>query len=179
MTPEIAETPVSDATPASAVRRRPGPATALPWLLALVLVALLVTAGWLAYDARERDRSAAAASVGREAATTFFTLDPADVDSSIDRLLDLSTGQFRSDYAEQRDALIEQVRSKGISVTATVPEQGLALEHLTRTRSQVLVAVDTTTSLPDGSAETDNYRVRVLLSLVDDRWLVSGLEQVG
>lgn len=154
---------------------------ALPAALAVVLVALLGASAWLWYDGRESDRSAAASTTARTAASTFFTLDAADVDATVDAMLALSTGEFRTDYEAQRDRLVEEVESKGLKVTADVPDNGAALEFLDGDRAQVLVAVDATTTLPDGGTETNNYRVRVRLSWVDDEaaWRVSGLEQVG
>lgn len=154
---------------------------ALPAALAAVLVALLAASSWLWYDGRVPDRSAAASTTGRTAASTFFTLDADDVDATVDAMLELSTGEFRTDYEAQRDRLVEEVESKGLKVSADVPDDGTALEFLDGDRAQVLVAVDATTTLPDGSTETNNYRVRVRLSWVDDAdaWLVSGLEQVG
>jgi len=148
-----------------------------------VLVAVLAACTWVWVDRgsadEDGDRTAAAAATGREAAGLFFSLDPTDVDAGIDQLLAISTGTFATDYAAQRDTLTEQVESKGLTVTATVPAGGVALEHVTDTVAQVLVAVDTSTALRDGSTELDNYRVRVRLALVDDRWRVSGVEQVG
>lgn len=154
---------------------------ALPAALAVMLVALLGASAWLWYDGRGSDRSAAASTTARTAASTFFTLDAADVNATVDAMLALSTGEFRTDYEAQRDRLVEEVESKGLKVSAAVPDNGAALEFLDGDRAQVLVAVDATTTLPDGGTETNNYRVRVRLSWVDDEaaWRVSGLEQVG
>lgn len=154
----------------------------LPMLLAIALLTLLGTSARLWYDGRDpatSATSAAASTIGRTAATTFFTLDSSDVNAGIDRLLEMSTGQFRTEYAALRDRLVEQVEKKGLAVTATVPDRGTALEFLDDRRAQVLVAIDTTTTLGDGGTELDNYRVRVVLARVDDTWLVSGMEQVG
>ena len=152
---------------------------ALPLVLAVVLVALLATSAWFWLDDRGDDGRGSASTAARTAAVTFFSLDHDHASANIDRLLAMSTGRFKTDYAKQRSALEKQVQSKQLTVTARVPENGTALEYLSPTRSQVLVAVDTTTALTNGRGEKGSYRIRVVLSKVDSKWLVSDLEQVG
>ena len=154
--------------------------TGLPLLLGVVLVALLATSAWFwRDDLRGDDGRGSASTRARTAAVTFFSLDHDDASANIDRLLKMSTGRFKSDYKAQRGALEKQVQSKQLTVTADVSKNGTALEFLSPTRSQVLVAVDTTTALANGRSEKGSYRIRVVLSKVDSTWLVSGLEQVG
>lgn len=153
---------------------------ALPGVLAVVLAALLATSAWLVLDQRgDDDHRGAATTAARRAGVTFFSLDHEDAATQIDQLLAMSTGAFRSDYRAQRAALVEQVESKRLTVTGRVPEHGTALEFLSSSRAQVLVAVDTTTALTNGRDQKSAYRIRVVLSRVDAKWLVSGLEQVG
>lgn len=151
----------------------------LPLLLAVVLLALLATSAWFWFDDRGDDGRGSASTTARTAAVTFFSLDHDHASANIDRLLAMSTGGFKSDYAKQRTALEKQVQSKQLTVTARVPDNGTALEFLSPTRSQVLVAVDTTTALANGRSEKGSYRIRVVLAKVDSSWRVSGLEQVG
>lgn len=151
-----------------------------PLLLATVLVGLLATSAWFWYDARRGDDGKAAAlTAGRSAAVLFFSLDQNHVRANVDQLLARSTGSFKKEYAAQRGRLESQVRAKQLTVTASVANNGTALEFLSPVRAQVLVAVDTTTRIPGGHSEKSAYRTRVVLSRVGDRWLVSGLEQVG
>ena len=145
----------------------------------MVLVALLATSAWFWLDDRGDDGRGSASTKARTAAVTFFSLDHDDASANIDRLLRMSTGRFKSDYAKQRTTLEKQVQSKQLSVTARVPSNGTAMEFFSPTRSQVLVAVDTTTATANGRSEKGSYRIRVVLSKVDSTWLVSGLEQVG
>ncbi len=151
----------------------------VPLLLTVLLVSLLATSFWFWLDDRGDDGRGSASTVARTAAVTFFSLDHKDATDNIDRLLAMSTGRFKSDYTAQRGALEKQVQSKQLTVTADVSKNGTAMEFLTPTRSQVLVAVDTTTALANGRSEKGSYRIRVVLSKVDSKWLVSGLEQVG
>lgn len=163
-----------------ALKTLKSPSRLLPALLVVALLVLLGISARLAYVDRDSgDAAAAAATTGRSAATTFFTLDAEDPDAGIDRLLAMSTGQFRTDYEALRDQLVAQIQEKGLSVAVAVPDGGTALEFLDEQHAQVLVAVDTTTSLSAGGTELDNYRIRVVLNRVDDTWLVAGVEQVG
>ena len=152
----------------------------LPVLLAIALIVLLVVAARFWYERRHGDDGVAAAlTAGRTAALTLFDLDHAHVRGNVERMLDQSTGSFRSEYARQRARLETQVTSKQLTVSPTVPENGVAVEFFSPRRAQVLVAVNTTTTLPGGRSEKASYRTRVVLSRVGDRWLVAGLEQVG
>lgn len=151
----------------------------LPLLLAVVLVALLATSAWFWLDGRGDDGQGSASTKARTAAVAFFSLDHADASANIDRLLKMSTGRFKTDYAKQRSTLEKQVQSKQLTVTAKVPANGTALEFYSPSRAHVLVAVDTDTATSNGRSEKGSYRIRVVLSKVDSAWLVSGLEQVG
>ena len=100
----------------------------LPWLLAVVLVALLATSTWFWLDGRGDDGRGSASTTARTAAVTFFSLDHDHASANVDRLLAMSTGAFKSDYAKQRAALTKQVQDKQLTVTARVPQNGIALE---------------------------------------------------
>lgn len=151
-----------------------------PVLLGTVLAGLLVTSGWFWYEGRGSDDGrAAAVTAGRSAALLFFSLDHTHVHADVNRLLAGSTGSFRKEYAAQRSDLEKQVEAKRLTVHATAPTHGTALEFLSPRRAQVLVAVNTTTTLDGGHSERSAYRTRVVLSHVGGRWLVAGLEQVG
>lgn len=147
--------------------------------LAVLLVALLATAGVLWWRQREDDPTAAALSSARTAATTFFDLDHTTIEDDLDAMAALTTGSFAESYGEEREKLAEQVTTKKLVITSEIPEQGTAVEYLHDDDAQVLVAVDATTTDESGAAETAHYRIRVVLSQVEDAWLVSGLEQVG
>jgi Mce-associated membrane protein len=151
----------------------------VPLLLVVVLVALLSTSAWFWSNGRSDEGQPAAVTAGRTAAVTFFSLDHDHPGANIEKLLRSSTGSFRSEYAAQRSRLEKEVQSKQLAVTAKVADNGTAVEFFSARRAQVLVAVDTTTTLPGGRSEKASYRTRVVLSRVGERWLVAGLEQVG
>lgn len=150
----------------------------LPLLVALLVALLSATALQLADDGDDPDPAGAVVAAQR-AATTFFTLDHATIEEDVERMLTLATGDFRDEYAAQSDTLVDRVREGQLVVSADLAPSGTAVEHLTGDRAQILVAVDATTTLPDQSTEETRYRTRIRLELVDERWLVAGVEEVG
>ena len=153
--------------------------------LALAALAVVVlVAGVLAFvltRGDDHDNGQAALMVAaRTGAVDFFSLDYRHADDDVDRVLALATGKFKTQYAAQRKQIVDGVVKKKLVVTAAIPEDGAALEFLSARKAQVLVAVDVTTSATTGSAATpDRYRTRVELTRVGDKWLISGLNQVG
>lgn len=153
-----------------------------PWLLptglALVLAGLLAASGVLWMHDRERLNDAPVA-VARQEALNFFSLDYRNAEADIDRVLSLATDPFRTEYAESRGNLTKSLRAKRLVVTATVPENGTALEYRSEDHAQVLVAVDTRTTVNGKRPDEQQYRARIELDEVDGTWLVSGVYQVG
>lgn len=146
--------------------------------LAVLLVALLGASAYLWQDQRE-ELDQGAVEVARAQAASFFSLDHRDPDRSIDEMLELSTDDFREDYEARRDQIVTNLVEKKLVVTASVPEDGAAVEYLGGDRAQVLVAVDVTTARGSSGSESQRYRTRVELSRVDGDWLVSAINQVG
>lgn len=145
----------------------------VPMLLVAALVALLATSLVLWLGER-RSLDDGAAVVARQEAMNFFSLDYRNAYEDLDAVLALATGDFKAEYAAQRDKLAESLAAQKVVMTAEVPENGTAIEFQADLRAAVLVAVDVTS----GSA-TSRYRARLHLTKVDNRWLVSGIDQVG
>lgn len=150
----------------------------LPAALAVVLCGLLTASGVLWFNDREglADDPVAAA---RQEALNFFTLDYRNANADVDRVLSLATDPFETEYEESRGKLVKSLRAKRMVVTATVPENGTAIEFLSEDRAQVLVAVDTTTTVNGKGDDRQHHRARIELTEVDGTWLVSGFFQVG
>ncbi|CAB4734705.1 MAG: hypothetical protein F2667_14750 [Actinobacteria bacterium] len=151
----------------------------LPAVLVVVLAALVATSARLWSERGDDGLDAGAVAVARQAATNFFSLDHRHIDDDVQRMLDLATGDFADSYDEQSAALRTAVVDKQLVVTASLPEGGTATEYLGGDTAQVLVAVDVRTRARGGAVEDTRYRTRVVLTRVDDGWLVSGFEQVG
>lgn len=152
----------------------------VPVVLGLVAVAVVALVVILLTGSDEEEGGDASLMVtARDGATAFFSLDYRRADKDVDAVLALSTGTFKKEYAARRQEIIDGVVEKKLVVTASIPEDGAAVEFLDETKAQVLVAVDVTTATSGGESTRNRYRARVLLTRTDDRWLVSGLNQVG
>lgn len=145
--------------------------------LGLALAALVGTSAWLWWNDRQSIDGGAAA-VARQQAINFFSLDHRHIDDDLDRVLALSTGEFKGSYAGQRQRIVERIVQRKAVVSASVGDDAAALEYQHGDHAQVLVAVDATTKAKDGS-QTQHYRVRMTLRRIDDSWLVSEIKQVA
>jgi hypothetical protein len=165
---------------APALRRRAWTdrANVVPAVLLAVMVALLGTSAYL-WQERRTNLDQSAVEVARQQAEGFFSLDHRDPDKGIDEMLALTTTEFRESYEARRDQVVANLTKKKIVVTASVPEDGAAVEYLHGDRAEVLVAVDVTTGARSQGTESQRYRTRVELSRVDGEWLVSAINQVG
>ncbi len=170
----------------------------LPVVLTLLLIVLLGTVAALVHD-RSRETPAAAlvrpadlgaslsadsdpvaleaAMVARLAATTYFTLAPDTVEDDMDAMRALGTTNFVASYDKFVAGLAQRVRRRDLTLTASVPLDGVATEYLTADLAQVLVAVDVATTRGEVS-RTSAYRTRVTLKRLDGSWRVAALDEV-
>ena len=161
---------------ARAPRRRRG--LLVRGVLTLVLVGLL--AWGVALRATGRPLNDAAALVAaRQEASAFFSLDPTGIDADLDRIVATATPTFKASFTAHRDELKQGIVSGMLTVTASVPDGGVALEYLEGSRAAVLVAVDATTTAAAGTSQTSRYRMRVLLAHQGGQWLIDDLQEVG
>lgn len=162
-----------------AVVSRSRRATVLVAVLAVVTVALTAAAVVLggelrAATAREQAGTTAVA-VARQQAINLLTVDGDSVDAQLQSLLDGTTGDFRREFEGVRQAFADTVRQGQVVSTGDVVRAGLA--ELDGESARVLLALDSTVrnvQAPDGQPR--RYRIAVDVELVDDRWLVSGME---
>lgn len=175
------EAEVEPAEPARTRRRRDllREPWAVPTALSVVLAGLLAASLLLWLDDRQSLDDGVVATAQQQA-TNFFSLDYKRPDASIDRVLSLATDPFKTEYSKKRDTIKKSLTEKQLSVSATVPDNGAAIEYLHGDKAQVLVAVNTRTTADDGNqTESNRYRARIELVRVGEKWLVSGVEQVG
>lgn len=152
----------------------------LPGVLAVVLLALVAWSTVLVIDRRDaNDLDQGAVEVARQQAKNFFSLDYRHTDADIKALMDLATDEFQEKYAVKQDELVAAIRKNKVVETATVPEDGAAVEYLSGDRAQVLVAVDVTIASGSRGSEHSRPRTRIKLERIDGVWLVSAIDQVG
>jgi Mce-associated membrane protein len=178
---------------ADAVQAEPGPATAasaalaparrrlllvlsvLGLLLLVALGALLVQA--LRYDA-VADRRADALRAAKQSALNLTSIDNREFDEDVARVLEGSTGAFRTDFEGRAKDLRSVLTENQVVSQGTVIEAGLVRDD--ERTATALVVVDSevrNTAAPEGRVNT--YRMRLELELVGGRWLTSQLEFVG
>lgn len=154
----------------------------LAMITGLVTVVLLSTVlGWLgvqAYHAqRAEQQRQQMVQVGRQAAVNLTTIDWQNVDSDVQRILDLATGTFLDDFSKRSQPFVEVVKqAKSISV-GTVTVAGL--ESVTGDAAQVLVAVSVKTSNAGApEQEPRAWRMRIAVQEIGEQTKVSNVEFV-
>lgn len=150
-------------------------------LLVLCVVAAAVLGGLLLQrQGREATESArtAAISAARAAASDILGYDYRSVEASIRRARASTTGAFRTEYDKTAKTLLPQSKQLKAIVQATVGSA--AAIDTRRDRVVVLLFVDQATvkQVPGEKTPTtriDQSRVRLTMTRVDGRWLVSEL----
>ena len=82
--------------------------------------------------------------VGRQGALNLTTIDFAEADTDIQRILDSATGTFYDDFSKRSQPFVDVVKQAHSKSVGTVTEAGL--ESASADQAQVLVAVSVKTS---------------------------------
>jgi Mce-associated membrane protein len=148
---------------------------------AVVVVAVAGLAGWNSYGAlrchqaeQQRELFLRAA---RQSAHDMTTISHTEVDSDVQRILDLSTGQFHDEFAQRRQPFIEHIKQEQSTSQGTVAEAGL--ESVARDSARALVTVSVKLTKADsGEQKLDGFRLRMDLQRVGAGAKVSAVEYV-
>lgn len=129
-------------------RRRLSPVRLAAVTGLVVVVVVGAVAGWLgfqAYQARQdQQQRELYLRVGRQGAVNLTTLDWQNIDSDVQRILDLATGTFYDDFSKRAQLFADVVKKAQSKSVGTVTEAGL--ESVSGNEAQVLVAVSVKTS---------------------------------
>lgn len=172
----------SDVTPDQPDRTRAWLPTGL---LGVLLLALLAAIVWLGFDRRPFDDEDGAGSydearaVARQEAVNFFGLDYREPAESLERVLDLATGEFAEQYASKRDELEQNLANDKVVMQPTIAEDGTAVEYVGDDEVWVLVSIDVETSVGGSPPDPTLNRARLKLTLDDGEWRVFDVEEVG
>jgi Mce-associated membrane protein len=148
----------------------------------VIIVALAGLAGWLGYRVHQ-DREVQAqrnlyVQVARQTAINLTTIDYAEVDADIKRVLDSATGAFHDEFQNRSKPFVEVVKKVQSKSEGTIAEAGLLT--YTKDQAQVLVAVAVKTSMaaapPD--QEPRRWRMRLTVDKTGDSAKVSNVEFV-
>lgn len=152
------------------------------WLVAGALVLLTALAGFLLYKVRsaQLDDQARqqALTAARQSALNISSIGTNDFAAGVARVLDGATGQFRQDFSARTGQLEQLLKDNSVSAQGRVLEAGLVRSD--RSSATALVAVDSTVKnkqVPAG--RVNNYRMKLELQKVGNRWLTSSLEFVA
>jgi Mce-associated membrane protein len=147
----------------------------------LIGVALAGLTGWLGYRAHEsqaaEDQSNLFVQVARQGALNLTTIDHAEVDKDVQRILDTATGNFFDDFQKRSPAFVQVVKAAQSKSVGSVTEAGL--ESVDGHEGQVLVAVTVQTSTAAAAEQRPrSWRMRIHVEKVNDSAKVSNVEFV-
>jgi Mce-associated membrane protein len=155
---------------------------ALTWGLAVALVLLLASSGYLAVRTyqrgQEEQRRQDIVAAARQTAVNFTSLDYRRYDRDSENVLKGATGDFKRQFKGQTKALTKLVAANKSVSQGRVIEAGIARADARSAR--VLVVADskvTNTAVKKGQVR--NYRLQLDLVLENGRWMVSDVEFVG
>jgi Mce-associated membrane protein len=145
----------------------------------IVLVAALGLSGFLAWQLKQHNDTAAAGraalATAQRYAVALTSIDSNNVDQNFTQVLDGATGEFKDMYSQSasqlRQVLIDnKAISKGIVVDS-------AIKSATKTKVEVLLFVDQSISnVVNPQLRIDRSRVAITMELVENRWLASKVD---
>lgn len=145
-------------------RRRPSKNALAATVGALAIVALGSVAGWMGVQWQQQNREQVADAeildAARQAAVNLTSIDFADIDADIQRILDSSAGSFRDQFAERSQPFTAVVRQAQSKTEGTVSAAGI--ESQDGPSAKVLVAVTVkTTNAGQPEQEPRSWRMRI------------------
>lgn len=161
--------------PPRRVRLRP------TWLLyaatILVLTALCVFLGVRYYDdSQQLRRQESFLAEAREGAEMLTTIDAANVQNDVARIIASSTGPFLDDFQRRSPSFVEAVTRAQSTSRGTVLEAGL--EQIRGDEADVLVTMAVTTSIKGAQAPPRQWRMRIGVRQDGSTMKVSNVEFV-
>ncbi|GAB3236862.1 hypothetical protein [Mycolicibacterium hippocampi] len=176
-------TVAEDASAGRRMRRLPRPS----WkglLAALVIVctaALLAVSGYMVWHHRQavelQQLDAEYTAAGRQSVVTLMSLDFNQAQEDVQRIIDNSTGQFKTDFEQQATDFVEVARASKVITEVTV--NSVAVESMTENSAVVLVAASSRVTNSEGAnQEPRTWRLSVDLQREGDQIKMSKVEFV-
>jgi Mce-associated membrane protein len=147
-----------------------------------IIVALSGLGGWLGFRVHQDNQVQAQRNlyvqVARQTAINLTTIDYAEVDADIKRVLDSATGSFHDEFQNRSQPFVEVVKKVQSKTEGTISEAGLL--SYTKDQAQVLVAVAVKTSMAAAPADQEprRWRMRLTVDKTGDSAKVSNVEFV-
>lgn len=144
---------------------------------ALVVAALTGLTGWLGYRDYAQHRAQAQRELfiraARQGAVNLTTLDYTQIDTDVQRIIDLATGAFRDDFERRSKPFVELVKVAQSKSEGTVTDAGL--ESQRGDSAQVLVAVAVKSRTAAGEEAPREWRMRIEVQAVGDEAKMSNV----
>jgi Mce-associated membrane protein len=160
-----------------ATRRRLSGTASVLIVSSVILATLTGLAGWLGYHAYAKHEAQAQrdlfVQIARQGAVNLTTINYTEVDTDVQRILDLATGAFRDDFAQRSKPFIEVVKAAQSKSEGTVTDAGL--ESQRGDSAQVLVAVAVKSRTAGGEEAPREWRMRIEVRAVGDDAKVSNV----
>jgi Mce-associated membrane protein len=139
---------------------------------AAIVVTLAALAGWLGYRTHQSVQTEQLNNLligaGRQGAINLTTIDAAEVDKDVQRILDSATHQFYDDFAKRSQPFIDVVKQAQTKSVGTVTDAGL--ESTAGNEGQVLVSVTVhTTNHGVPEQQPHSWRMRLTVKKTGDR----------
>jgi Mce-associated membrane protein len=148
---------------------------------AIAVVAIGAVAGWISYGAWQSHQAGQQRElflrVARQLAQDFTTISYTDVESDVQRILDMSTGAFHDDFSQSSQQFIDHIKNERSTSQGTVTGAGLESTEGNSARALVAVAVKLSTAeKPD--LRLNGFRLRIDLQRAGGGAKVSNVEYV-
>ena len=174
----------SDSAPAASRRRRiprPGWKAVVATVVALATVALLGASGYMVWTHRGaeklRQQNAEYAAAARQSVVTLMSLDFNKAQEDVQRIIDNSTGQFKTDFESQAADFVKVAQDS--KVVTEVSVNSTAVESMSDDAAEVLVAASSrVTNTAGANQEPRTWRLSVSLKREDGQIKMAKVEFV-
>jgi Mce-associated membrane protein len=139
-------------------------------LAVLCTIALLAASGWLIIQHRKdtdrQNMNAEYLAAGRQSVVTLMSLDFNKAQDDVNRIIENSTGQFKTDFQNQAEDFVNVAKESKVLTDVNVT--AAAVESMTPTSAVVLVAATSrVTNAAGAKQEPRAWRLAVNLERVD------------
>ncbi|WP_460356360.1 hypothetical protein [Mycobacterium sp. ZZG] len=175
--------PADSAPTVTRKRRLPRPrwTAVVAGLVVLCTVALLGASGYMMWTHRAaekvRQQNAEYVAAARQSVVTLMSLDFNKAEEDVQRIIDNSTGQFKSDFETQAADFVKVAQDSKVVTEVTV--NSTAVESMSDDSAQVLVAASSrVTNTAGADQEPRTWRLSVSLKREDGQIKMSKVEFV-
>ncbi|WP_019932659.1 hypothetical protein [Nocardia sp. BMG111209] len=153
------------------------------WLLAALIAAVWFGFGWVraAYftDAPRAQARDTALDSARQAAINLSSMNPNDVDGSIDLMKSSMTGAMLDQLTQNRDRIKQAAEQSKTKIDAKVLGASLSSLNSERNKATALVALQLTQTAPNVPAESFRTTWSLDMSKVGDGWKAEQANSLG